>query len=56
MEKFTEKRPNRKDYITKYGFQGDTIWRFELLKYEERKMAFERRNQNLKEFHKSLKN
>ena len=53
MEKFTLKRPIRADFIRKYGFQGDAIWRLELIKYTEAKNAWERRQANLKEFYKS---
>lgn len=53
MEKFTMKRPIRADFIRKYGFQGDAIWRLELIKYTEAKNAWERRQANLKEFYKS---
>ena len=53
MEKFTMKRPIRADFIRKYGFQGDTIWRWELLKYNEAKNAWERRQENIKAFQKS---
>lgn len=31
------KRPIKADYITKYGFEGERIWRYELLKYNEAK-------------------
>ena len=51
-EKFSIKRPVRKDYIDKYGFEGDGIWRWELLKYNEAKLAWERRQANMKDFHK----
>ena len=53
MEKFTQKRPIRADYIHKYGFQGDAIWRLDLIKYTEEKNAWERRQANLREFRKS---
>ena len=53
MEKFKQKRPIRADYIRKYGFQGDAIWRMELIKYTESKNAWERRQANIKEYQKS---
>ena len=56
MEKFTMKRPVKADYIRKYGFEGERIWRFELLKYEEAKQAFDRRQANLKDYQDKIKN
>lgn len=53
MEKFTMKRPIKNDYIRKYGFEGEHIWRMELLKYNEAKDAWERRQTNIKKFQKS---
>ena len=53
MEKFTMKKPIKADYIRKYGFEGERIWRMELLKYNEAKIAWERRQANLKAFQKS---
>ena len=53
MEKFKMKRPVKADYIRKYGFQGETLWRWDLLKYNEAKNAWERRQENLKEYQKS---
>ena len=52
--KFSMKRPIRSDYIKKYGFQGDSIWRMELLRYNEAKMAWERREENMKAFRKRV--
>lgn len=56
MEKFTLKRPVKADYIRKYGFEGERIWRFELLKYEEAKQAFERRQANIKAYQDKIRN
>ena len=56
MEKFTLKRPVKADYIRKYGFEGERIWRFELLKYEEAKQAFDRRQANIKAYQDKIKN
>lgn len=53
MNKFTMKKPIRADFIRKYGFQGDSIWRLELLKYNEAKIAWERRQANIKAFQKA---
>lgn len=55
MEKFTLKRPVKADYIRKYGFEGERIWRFELLKYEEAKQAFDRRQANIKAYQQKIK-
>lgn len=55
MEKFTMKRPQKADYVKKYGFQGERIWRFELLKYEEAKQAFDRRQANIKAYQEKIK-
>ena len=55
MEKFTMKRPQKADYVNKYGFQGERIWRFELLKYEEAKQAFDRRQANIKAYQEKIK-
>ena len=54
MEKFMMKRPIKADYIRKYGFQGERIWRWDLLKYNEAKIAWERRQANLKEYQKKI--
>ena len=56
MEKFTLKRPVKTDYIRKYGFEGERIWRFELLKYEEAKQAFDRRQANIKAYQDKIRN
>ena len=56
MEKFTFKRPVKADYIRKYGFEGERIWRFELLKYEEAKQAFDRRQANIKAYQDKIRN
>ena len=56
MEKFAMKRPLKADYIRKYGFEGERIWRFELLKYEEAKQAFDRRQANIKAYQDKIKN
>lgn len=56
MEKFTLKRPVKADYIRKYGFEGERIWRFELLKYEEAKQAFDRRQANIKAYQDKIRN
>ena len=56
MAKFSMKRPVRADYIHKYGFAGDRIWRMELLKYEEAKNAFDRREANMKAYRDRVKN
>ena len=53
MEKFKIKRPIQADYIRKYGFQGETLWRWDLLKYNEAKNAWERRQANLKAYQKT---
>ena len=53
MDKFTLKRPIRADFIRKYGFEGDAIWRLRLLEYNEKKNAYEQRQANIKEFQKS---
>ena len=53
MNKFTMKKPIRADFIRKYGFQGDSIWRLELLKYNEAKITWERRQANIKAFQKA---
>lgn len=53
-EKFSMKRPVRSDYIRKYGFQGDAIWRLELIHYNEAKLAWERREANMKAFRKQV--
>lgn len=53
MEKFRQKRPIKADYIRKYVFQGDAIWRWDLLKYNEAKNAWKRRQANIKEYQKS---
>ena len=53
--KFSMKRPIRADYIHKYGFEGDTIWRWELLKYNEAKNAWEQKEANRKAFLKAQK-
>ena len=50
MAKFSMKRPVRADYIRKYGFEGDSRWRLDLLKYQEAKNAFERREANMKTY------
>lgn len=50
MAKFLMKRPIRADYIRKYGFEGDRIWRSDLLKYQEAKNAFDRREANMKAY------
>ena len=49
-DKFTIKRPVKADYVRKYGFEGETIWRWELLKYNEAKNAWEQREKNMKAF------
>ncbi|MBQ3506472.1 MAG: hypothetical protein IJA89_06860 [Clostridia bacterium] len=56
MAKFSMKRPVRADYIRKYGFAGDGIWRMDLLKYEEAKNAFDRREANMKAYRNRVKN
>ena len=53
-KKFSLKRPVRADYIKKYGFQGDSIWRMELIRYNEAKMAWEHREENMKAFRKQV--
>ena len=53
MSKFSMKRPLKADYIRKYGFEGERIWRFELLKYNEAKNAWERKEANRIAFLKS---
>lgn len=53
VEKFRMKRPVKADYIRKYGFEGESFWRWDLIKYTEEKNAWERRNANLKNFQKS---
>lgn len=55
MEKFKMKRPIKADYIRKFGFEGETIWRWELLKYNEAKNAFENQQKNMKDFHEKVK-
>ena len=55
-EKFNLKKPIRADYIRKYGFEGEGIWRLELLKYEEAKQAFDRRQANMKAYQDRIKN
>lgn len=49
------KRPIKADYIRKYGFEGERIWRFELLKYNEAKIAKERQQANIKAYQKMIK-
>lgn len=43
------KRPIKQNYIDKYGFEGERIWRLDLLKYNEQKNAIEHYNEGLKE-------
>lgn len=56
MERFNQKRPIKADYVRKYGFEGERIWRFDLLKYEESKQAFDRRQANIKAYQDKIKN
>ena len=56
MEKFTLKRPVRADYIRKNGFEGEGKWRLELLKYNEAKLAFDRRQANIKAYQDKIRN
>ncbi len=55
MEKFTMKRPIKADYVRKYGFEGERIWRFDLLKYNEAKDAYERRERNIREYQRRVR-
>ena len=55
MSKFTMKRPIKADYIRKYGFEGERLWRWDLLKYNEAKNAWERRENNMKAYRKGQK-
>ena len=49
------KKPIKADYIQKYGFEGERIWRYELLKYNEAKNAYDRQQQNIKAYQKLCK-
>lgn len=49
-DKFRQKRPRRQDFIDQYGFEGDAIWRLELLKYEEAKNEWDRYQKGLKKY------
>ena len=53
--KFYYKRPVKADYIRKYGFEGERIWRLDLLSYTEKKNAYEQKEKNRKAFLKREK-
>ena len=45
-ETFKEKPPVRQNFIDKYGFAGDAMYRLERIKWQERKNAWDRKMEN----------